>query len=127
MQEPPDDASVLDAEAERAIPFGVPGASQFRTRETSERLARRSADARLGGPVVRARRARTLASPCAAGAVALPVGLRARSERRPALADSICARRIWTVMISSGSMPWREAALGVELGQDSVLDGVGAI
>src|SRR3954468_22429155 len=44
MQEPPDDASVLDAEAERAIPFGVPGASQFRTRETSERLARRSAD-----------------------------------------------------------------------------------
>jgi hypothetical protein len=48
MQEPPDDTSVLDAEAERAIPFGVPGATQFRIRETSERLARRSADARLG-------------------------------------------------------------------------------
>src|SRR4051794_33309964 len=36
MQEPPDDTSVLDAEAERAIPFGVPGATQFRT------LARRA-------------------------------------------------------------------------------------
>jgi hypothetical protein len=42
-------------------------------------------------------------------AVALPLGFAVSVEsRRPALADIMGARRMWTIaMISSGSMPWR--------------------
>jgi hypothetical protein len=43
------------------------------------------------------------------GAAGAPVRSRCVAQsRRPALADIIGARRMWTVaMISSGSMPWR--------------------
>jgi hypothetical protein len=42
-------------------------------------------------------------------AVALPLGFAVSvKSRRPALADIMGARRMWTIaMISSGSMPWR--------------------
>jgi hypothetical protein len=47
-QEPRDDASVLDGQAERAIPLGVAGAAPFPCSRNDERVARRAADARLG-------------------------------------------------------------------------------